>query len=318
MLAAGRPQKAGNNTSNYARTVAQSLGVSPTTPLNMSDPQVISGLVHGITVAENGQKAVNAAMASVPQGAVSAAGSTAPSNGNAAPAAAAGWTLGKPAGAPYQTLTANQVPNGIPGTVYKRAPNGDITVLQEPQWTPKDMLGMREKFQSSPSYQNAATSVGALTGLNGLVADHTQNGVTDMAALDAYLRALNPKGAVRTGTVQVLMDHLGLPAEVQGKVSGAVGNGFLSQGTLQTMGRAIYEYAKEHRDQAAQQMQSDTALATKHGFGPDDLGETLPDMPSVPGFAQDPLPPQNQRVTGRTYWSPRGPAKWTGKGWRLQ
>lgn len=303
------PASEGNNTTAYANTVARSMGVNPNSTLNMADPNVLQGLAHGIFLAENGPKAVSAALtgASAPAGGPSAS-STSP---------VPGLSVGQPVGAPYKIVTADQVPGGKPNWTYKIAPNGDMTPIP-PDFTMADVQGNRGRFYSSEAFKSAQQSIAPLQGLDHVVSGVAPGGVMGMAALDTLNKSLNPGGVVRPQTVQLFLDHLGLPQEFNSHVLSTIGNGFLTTGIIKQIGQASWSYAKAHIDQANEVAQKDQQLAQQHGFKPEDVGESAPTMPPVPQWAQDAIPPPQARTVGKVYWGPTGPGKWTSKGWVRQ
>lgn len=218
----------------------------------------------------------------------------------------------------YTIKHGSEVPGGDPSQDYQvDNATGQATVA--PRAFNMDVVqSNRKAFYGSESYKNATENLAPIKGLFDTVSTIAPSGVVSMAALDTLNKSLNPGGIVRPTSVNLFLDHLGLPEDLKSQILGVTGNGFLSPKVIAQTGRASWLYARSHIQQASDMAQRDTAIAVAHGFKPEDVGETAPSLPPVPGWAQDPLPPVNQRVQGQTYWSPKGPAQWTGKGWVLQ
>ena len=215
----------------------------------------------------------------------------------------------------YKLVPGSQIPNGNPRLTYKVAPNGDPTPMPQ-EFTMDNVQSNRQKFYGGEQYKSASEGLAPLSGLSTTISSMSPSGVTGMALLDTLNKSLNPGGVVRPQTAQMFLDHLGVPAQVQSKILSVSGQGFIPKDLVAQIGRAAWAYGKAHVDQAAQIAAGDTNLATTHGFTADDVQENAPKMPDVPQWAQDPRPAPNQRVIGQTYWTAKGPFKWTGKTWQ--
>jgi len=218
--------------------------------------------------------------------------------------------------AQFRTVPGTQVPGGNPHSTYQVNPaNGQVTEMK-PEFGMDEVQSNRKAFYGSDQYKAAESNVAPLVGLTQTINSAAPGGIVDMAAIDTLAKSLNPTGVIRTGMVKILMDHTGLPAELQGQILNATGNGFLTPAVIRQIGRTTWSYAKAHVDAANDLAQKDAALAQQHGFQPQDVGESPPSLPPVPKWARDPIPAQP--VPGRTYWGPRGPGVWNGKAFVMQ
>lgn len=228
--------------------------------------------------------------------------------------AADGWQVGAPVGGDYQIVKGTDVPNGDPHLNYKRAPNGDLTPMP-PSFNMENVQTNRARFYASEQYKNATENLAPVKGLFDSIDGIAPGGVVTIAALDTLNKSLNPGGIVRPASVSLFLEHLGLPEAMKSHILNLTGQGALSPEVISQIGRASWLYARSHIDQARRLADQDNQLASTHGFKPEDVGETVPDMPDVPKWARDSLPAAAQRQAGHTYWGANGPMMWTEHGW---
>lgn len=173
-----------------------------------------------------------------------------------------------------------------PGTVVQTEPGtGRQSVVQAPQYGASQAAEVRGRFYDSDEFKKYSEAQAAYNGLNNVLGKMSNNGVLDTAAIDSYLRGINPGMGARNTTVAMFLNHLGLPQEVQSTISSAVGNGYLTPQTLQQMRQVIQGYAQGHYQVAKQRMDADQAWANARGMG--DLGESLT-PPATPGIQANP------------------------------
>ena len=196
---------------------------------------------------------------------------------------------------------ANGLPEAAPGSL-----------------TRADLQGMRANFMGKGGAYDTAMSARAPLNSLAQLADPTgsNNGTVDMAAVDTLLKAINqPNAQVRNGIVHTYLEHIGAPGEIEGKVQSLFGKGFLPQQILQDIYRTAHTYATEKANTAQQRANADETFAQRNGWQQGDTGEAVAPMPDVPKWAQDTVPAAGQRKVGATYWAPKGPLVWRGKGW---
>lgn len=178
-----------------------------------------------------------------------------------------------PFGAPGQTA-------GVQG-VTQVGPDGQVHVVGQPALPAERVLEMRHQFFDSDEYKKFAEARSALTGFRSAVGQiaGANNGVLDTAALDSYLRGINPGASARNTTVSMFLEHLGLPQEIQGAVLSATGNGYLTPQTLQQMDRVMQAYTAAHGAEVQKLAGADASLAKGYGLDQSALGENFGDIP---------------------------------------
>lgn len=218
----------------------------------------------------------------------------------------------------FSVVDGGSVPGGKPGERW----TVDNLGVEKPTplpggFTMDTVQGNRSNFYKSEQYKNATENLAPIKGLFDTISSVAPSGVMSVAALDTLNKSLNPGGVVRPQTVNLFLDHMGLPAEVDSHIRNMFGKGFLSPEVISQIGRASWLYARAHISQAQDMAAKDTQLATQHGYQPTDVGESAPQVPDVPKWAQDTPPPVGQRKEGMVVWSPKGPVKWDSmhKGW---
>jgi hypothetical protein len=199
----------------------------------------------------------------------------------------AGWDRGPNNEAvPTAAVKYGQV-GQIPGTsqLGQTGPDGQLhTGPQLDFGAPQKVALSKElnsQLTSSPEYQKFTEARSALQGFRGMVQAMAgaNNGVLDSAAMDSYLRGINPGASAKNTTVQMVMEHLGLPQEVQSAVLSATGNGYLTPRTLQQMDQAMVAYTAAHAAEAQHIHQSHVAIASQAGIDEKGLGENIGDIP---------------------------------------
>lgn len=212
----------------------------------------------------------------------------------------------RPAGASAsngrRVLTPQEVQQAgyAPGTVVELDPmTGQRTVQQDPY---KDLTQRlqtsRDSFRTNDDVKKANEGIAAYNGLSTTLQQMAggNNGVLDTAAVDSYLRGINPGMGAKNTTVSMFLNHLGLPQEIQGHIESIVGNGYLTPQTIRQMLDVVHSYASAHVAIAQNLSTQDLAAFKGYGVTPDQLGENLTSFVAPPhvkwldGPGQ-PLPP---------------------------
>lgn len=280
----------------YAHYLAGKLGVDPNEKLDLSDKGVQQGLLRGIFDFENGPKA----MASW--------------RGPKAPGAQGG-------GATIQTLSPAAKPTLVPpddpahaafpkGTTLQRAPTGELSVIQKPEYDPASKAALRDKAMGE-EYKMAKASMAAYQAMTANA--NTMTGPSAYAMLDTFARAINPGAVARPTVIETIQRNLGLPAQLVGGLESKFGKGNLPPEVRQQIIDAVVPFAQAHWDQANLMNQANAALAHKHDFDPADVTGPLEARPRRLNMT---VPAAEQRQSGALYMTPRGPMTWTGTGWR--
>lgn len=196
-----------------------------------------------------------------------------------------------------------------PGTVLQRAPTGELSVLQHPEYDPAAKSTIRDKVLGSPEYTQAKAAMSAYQAM--IANADKMSGPSAYSMLDTFARAINPGAVARPTVIQTIEANLGLPAQLVGGLESKFGQGNLPPQVRQQIIDAVVPFAQAHWDQANMINQANAALAEKHGFDPADV--TAP-LESRPERVQIDVPPPAQRKPG-LYVTPKGPMKWTGTGW---
>jgi hypothetical protein len=219
-------------------------------------------------------------------------------------------------GGPIYTIKhGSEVAGGDPSLDYKvNTATGEMAPISR-SVTAQDVVGRGQQFMSSKVYEDGANVVNALNGLSDGIKNVGPSGAVSMAVLDSTLRTLNPGLGVKGQQLTLNLEHMGMPQEIASKYQEFMGQGFMPAKVAAQYYRVAYGYAKAHLGLLSQQHEANQTWAKQAGYDPAMLGETMPQMGDVPQSAQDAIPPSGQRKVGNTYWTPKGPAKWTGKGW---
>lgn len=174
---------------------------------------------------------------------------------------------------------------GIPASdhnAYMMTLKGPVKSADAP-FGPKDLQTVHDNFWGSDETKKSQEGYSAYTGLTNALQNATgNNGPLDQAALDSFLRGINPGMGARNSTVQMVMSHFGLPAEIQGKIMSLTGGGFITPQSLQQMLQVTHDYALAHQQAAAARAQQDAQLVSPYGYGPSDLAESLPPIGALP------------------------------------
>lgn len=171
----------------------------------------------------------------------------------------------------------------LPGSLgwYQNGPDGKPVKVADDAITPKDLQTARDAFNSNEDVKKANEGIAAYNGLTNTLGQMAKNnGVLSTAAIDSYLRGINPGMGARNTTVKMFLDHLGLPTEISAWVQSNIpggGGGYLTPATLNQMLTVIRQYAGAHA-QIAQGV-ADRDLKAMQGYGvpitPEMLGESL-------------------------------------------
>lgn len=150
---------------------------------------------------------------------------------------------------------------------------------------PKEIQSVHDNFWGSDETKKSQEAYSAFTGLTGALRNATgNNGPLDQAAIDSFLRGINPGMGARNSTVQMVMDHFGLPQEIQGKISSLTGGGFVTPKSLQQMVQVTHDYALAHQNSAQARAAADAKMVAPYGYGASDLSEDLPTLGPVPNI----------------------------------
>lgn len=193
-------------------------------------------------------------------------------------------------GQPQPLLTpASRAAQGISPddhAAYALGPDGKVIKSAESPFTQANVDSMRQAWAGSDEYKKFSEGVAAYNGLTSALknAMDKNNGVLDTAAVDSYLRGINPGMGARNSTVGMFLSHQGWPAELKGAIQNATGNGYLTPETLQQMVGIVHDYTAAHRQVIADRGNADLSVAQHYGFGPDQLGESLSAVNPVPQF----------------------------------
>ena len=166
---------------------------------------------------------------------------------------------------------------------YAMGPDGKVVKVADNPYGPTQIQSVHDNFWGSDETKKYQEAYSAFSGLSNALGNATKNnGPLDQAAIDSFLRGINPGMGARNSTVQMVMDHFGLPAEVQGKVSSLFGNGFVTPQSLQQMIQITHDYAQAHGAAAQARATSDAKMVSPYGYGATDLAEDLPQLGAVP------------------------------------
>lgn len=140
----------------------------------------------------------------------------------------------------------------------------------------------RDQFYQSKVYEQSESAVSAFNALNDAIA-HAKgnNGVLDVSAFNNLARGESGRSATQ-GSVYNLMDHLGVPQEIRGKISNAVGNGPVTVEALHWVHDQLASYARTAYGAADQRRQSDEGNARANSGGRLGLNLTLTQMTPIP------------------------------------
>lgn len=163
--------------------------------------------------------------------------------------------------------------SGLPGQWQKNSVTGELSPLAGTAWTPTDAASVRKGVQESKEYENAEASLSAYGAMVGNADKMT--GPSAYAMLDTMARTVNPQGAVRMGTLQLIKETFGLSDRLVGQIQGAEGKGPLPAGLRQQILDAVLPFAQNHWDQANALNQQAVRIGARHGFTADDVTAPL-------------------------------------------
>jgi hypothetical protein len=287
-----------NDPKAYATYLAGRLGVKPTDQIDLSDPKVQQQVLRGVFDFENGPQAMASWRGQKPSAQVPTG---VPTGG--------GWRGGEPR---QPTI----VPPGDPayanlpkGTVLQRAPTGELSVLQKPEYDPASKNSMRDKVLGSQEYTQANASQAAYKAM--MANSGTMTGPSAYAMLDTFARAINPGAVARPQVIETIEKSLGPLNGIPGQWDRVLGQGNLTPQVRQQVIDAVVPFAQAHWDQANMLNSANAALAKQHGFDAADVTAPLEGRPERLSLT---VPPAGQRSPG-LYMTPKGPLHWTGQGW---
>ena len=287
--------------SAYGKYLAGRLGVKPTDPIDLANPATQQQVLRGIFDFENGPQAM--ASWRGPKGAGQRAGGSAP--GFSGPPAKTPMVL-DPADPGNDAIYKN-VP---PGTLLQRAADGTISTLHEAEFSPSVRAEIRGKFMSSDPYNQHIAAASALAALQHNIGQMT--GPAAYTILDTMARTINPGAVARQGTISAIEGMLGVPAHVVGGLQNYVGEGKIPLSSQQAILNAVTPFAQSHYDEAKRLYDANAAIAKAHKLDPNELTAPLGERPAAMFVS---VPPPAQRQAGALYVTPKGPMKWTGRGW---
>lgn len=220
----------------------------------------------------------NSAYGAVPAGTVLGQGGP---NGQGASVTPMGGTQPRQLLTPQDRAAAGISPADRNG--YAVGPDGKVMQTATNPYGPKEIQSVHDNFWGSDETKKAQEAYSAFSGLTTALHSATGNsGPLDQAAIDSFLRGINPGMGARNSTVQMVMEHFGLPQELQGKITSLTGGGFVTPQSLQQMLQITHDYAMAHQNAAATRAQSDAQMVKPYGYGAADLAESLPTLGAVP------------------------------------
>lgn len=304
---------------SYVANVAKTTGFAPNQPIDLRDTNTLGKVADAIFRNESGPQ-----WASYRPGVMGAQGaSQSPSTAVAGAPPAGGLQVLSTGRKPATLSPEEAAAKGFaPGSVVEQDATGADTVKQPPPYTASNMLEQRKNFLDSKDYELHAKTVNAVNSLQDMMQKATgNNGFISMGALDNLVQAQTGLSA-RQGNVGLLLEHLGLPQEVEGKVSNMLGTGPITPQSLRQALSVLRSYGTTHQATVQTRLNGEQGVAKRYGY---DLGIQLPQMndePAIPWLngrkpgQAAPAPAPQDRKPGATYLTPKGNLVWTGTGWR--
>jgi hypothetical protein len=161
---------------------------------------------------------------------------------------------------------------------YFLKPDGTTTPGASQPWSVDRQAAMRQELAGNAQFnesREAAKAYGAMTQL----AQQPSGGMRAYALRDTFARVINPKGAVRLGTIQAIAETQGLPADVKGFLMNLKGDGPVPPEIVQQILDAALPFARENYSIAQGMNQSNADLAGRHNFDPRDVTLDIGDAP---------------------------------------
>lgn len=185
---------------------------------------------------------------------------------------------------PIQGLQPTVTGAPLPGTVMSQEPGKSPTVVQAPPVDPARLQGAREAWRGNDDVKKANEGIAAYNGITrALQSAAGNNGVVDTAAVDSYLRGINPGMGARNSTVSMFLSHLGLSQELQSYVQSNIsGDGYLTPQTMRQMLGVIRAYTEAHSQIASNLAGQDLQAWAPYGVTQGQLGETLTPLNAPP------------------------------------
>lgn len=296
---------------NYAAYLSGSLHVAPDQKIDLTDPKVQQPLLRGIFAFENGPEAMSAW-----RGPAKGQGVQAQSSGQGQPPAQPGGGYGAAyaQGKSYEVLppTDPLYQRYAPGTVLKKAPNGEVSADTSNAFGPDQLISLRGKLNDEEPVKNwriANTAYGAMTNA---AAQHN-GGIRAYALRDTFARLINPGAVARVGTIEAIKQSQGVPANIQAYLMNLKGDGDVPPQIAQQILDISRGFLSSHYAEARAMNDNYAQFAGRHKVNPADITVQMGAEPQR--MILGPVPPPQQRVPA-IYSTPKGPLQWTGSGWR--
>lgn len=230
------PPSDGNPTDNYAKFVASKLGVSPSQPLDMNNPQVLQALSGAIAEFENGGQSASPALAGGPR--VVAQGAPKPAGHMATPQERAALGF------------AGESPVWI-------GADGKPDVLGPGGATPRDRVTLRKEFEQNPDVK-AFNDVAASYDIISRIGRGAPTAANDLSMIFSYMKMLDPGSVVREGEFANAQNSAGIPDQIRNAYNKALNGQRLNPNQreqfIATAG-TIYNSRKARYDQQVAQYQ---------------------------------------------------------------
>lgn len=172
------------------------------------------------------------------------------------------------------------------GSVTQTDAAGNTKVVQAPQITPDTVLAQANAFRNGTAYQEALKASTAFNIVQHILKQATgNNGMVNMAVFDNLLMSETGLSA-KQGGMQMLLEHGGVPNQIQGMFGNLTGTGFIPIGQLQQGVGILHQYALGKSAAAQQELGQINASVrglSKGAYG--DIGvasPTIDPMPNVP------------------------------------
>jgi hypothetical protein len=232
-------------------------------------------------------------------------------------------------GSPYPTTLQGQqgdkfvAPGQTPGLPPQFGlqvhPDGTSTPLPPPV-TETDFAKQGADYASGAPHVRANQLNGDLTALASTLNTMPAGALETQQATNTALSAMMNSKTVRPWTVDEFKQSQGMGEQANALISRLFSNGgeTITPAMLQQMYRVTHLATKQANDQDAASLAPVIATGKKYGYDASSYASQHPVLPTVPAAMQDHIPAPAQRKVGATYWGPRGPGVWTGKGWKVQ
>lgn len=188
--------------------------------------------------------------------------------------------------------------------------NGATGEVRDAGTSPFNPESLRKSVLDHEDYKQATAALTAYKSMIGNAG--TMTGPSAYSMLDTFARTINPGAVARSGTIQVIEDNLGLPAQLVGSFKTKFGDGKLPDFARQQILDAVSKFAQAHWDAANALNQSNASVAQRVKLDPRDVVAPLEAMPP-PVHAVPPKGMGDLKV-GDIYATAKGMAVWNGRG----